>query len=516
MFRENVEHLQKDMFGLFYSMPESMQQKAEDSEESAFYNWIFCNIDEQNFSSLYADSASRPNAPVNSMVSALIWMHRNNWTYDKLFRDMQFNLLTRLSFGLDDVETMPFCPATLFNFQNRLTSHYMETGQDLIEEIFDNLTSDQIKELGLKTNIQRTDSFLANSNIRDYTRVQILVETVIRFYRVLSDSDKQEFYEYFKDYLQGSSGQYIYKLQKSELPHEIEKLAKLYQWIVKRFKKNYRDVEIYKRLKRVYHEHFTVKNKKVYVKPVEQLSSDSLQSPDDPEATFRTKRGKNYKGRSINIVESIHPDNEINVITDVAVTQNNKDDSAILNERCQALISKTPDLEEIHYDGAYGSTQNDKKLQQHNITSVQTAVRGRKSLVRFEFEALDENRYLVKCPCQQTESTWTRTRFKACFDRRICSTCPHQDDCPAQKRKTNRTFYFDHDDVLKWHRANMIHHIPKERRTLRNNVEATVNEFKCKMRDGKLKVRNTFKTRIFAFTTAISVNFGRIYRYKMA
>ena len=42
---------------------------------------------------------------------------------------------------------------------------------------------------------------------------------------------------------------------------------------------------------------------------------------------------------------------------------------------------KTPDLNELHFDGAYGSSDNDKKCEQHGITPVQTAVRGPKPAV---------------------------------------------------------------------------------------------------------------------------------------
>ena len=61
----------------------------------------------------------------------------------------------------------------------------------------------------------------------------------------------------------------------------------------------------------------------------------------------------------------------------------------------------------------------------------------------------------------------------------------------------------------------MIDELPKERRKLCSNVEAIVNEFVCKMLKGKLKVRGRFKSRIFTFTTAISINFCRIYQYNL-
>ena len=54
---------------------------------------------------------------------------------------------------------------------------------------------------------------------------------VIRIYRVLSDEDKQRFSEKFQAYINKTSGQYIYRLQASDLLHELEKIGQLYQWI---------------------------------------------------------------------------------------------------------------------------------------------------------------------------------------------------------------------------------------------------------------------------------------------
>ena len=55
--------------------------------------------------------------------------------------------------------------------------------------------------------------------------------------------------------------------------------------------------------------------------------------------------------------------------------------------------------------------------------------------------------------------------------------------------------------------------IPEERRKIRPNVEALMNEFKTRTPGGKLKVRGLFKATLFAFNSGIAINFGRIYRY---
>lgn len=516
MFRENIEHLQRDLFGLFQSMPPKLQEKAAKSEERMFYEQLLCNIDEHLFSVLYSNEPSRPNKAVNAMVAALVLRHRRFWTYGELFKNIQFNLLTRLALGLDDLESMPFCPATLFNFQKLLTAHFLDTGVDLLEQVFDNLTTQQLETLGIKTDIQRTDSFMVESNICTYTRVRLLVEVLLRFYRTLSDEDKKECGDYFSAYLkEHSSNSYVYKLEDEDLPRELETLAELYHFVVKKFKSRYKDTKIYQTLKRTYQENFTVAHKKVHVKPDTELTSDCLQSPDDEEATYLRKNGKHHHGRSINIVETANPDNEVNLITDVDVNPNNVHDSAALNKRYDRLKDKTPDLNEMHTDGAYGSSDNDVKCAELKITQIQTAVCGRQTEVRFDIEQVNDH-YIVTCPKQQKRSEPTRARHKACFDLAICATCEHRNGCPARLATRHRIFYFNHDDYLRYQRINMIYMIPKERRKIRPNVEASVREFKRRTDNGKLRVRGTFRTRIFAFSTAIAINFGRMFRYQRA
>ena len=127
MFKKNVKHLQSDIFGLLASLPKASQKRAKCSEEQQFYKLIFCNIDEDIFSVLYSDVKSRPNSPINAMVSALILQSRKAWTYEQLFESIQFHILVRLALGLDNLHAMPFSPATLFNFQNRLNDHFVKT-----------------------------------------------------------------------------------------------------------------------------------------------------------------------------------------------------------------------------------------------------------------------------------------------------------------------------------------------------------------------------------------------------
>ena len=514
MFRKNTSHLQSSLFGIASQLPQAKLKKLRKSKEYDFYRLVFCNINEKDFSVLYSDSCSRPNAPVNSLVASIILLYHNNWTTEKLFDHIDFDLLTRAALGLDTLDDTPFCPATFFNFQNRLLSHFVATGQNLIEAVFDSLTQEQLKTLKIKTNIQRSDSFMAMSNIRSYSRTQLLIEMLIRLHRVLSDEDKAKFKELLDPFTKQSSGQYIYNLDRGSIPHEQEKLAQLYHRLYQALKDSYKDIEVFSVFERVYTEHFTIVDEKITVKPGKELNGSTLQSPDDIDATYRKKRSEHYKGQSVNVTETANPDNELNLITNVTVCSNNTDDSEILNDRLETIVEKTPGLEELHTDGAYGSEDNDKKMEELEITHVQTAVRGRKAKVSMEIEEVSEEQYTVKCPRQTVRSQKTKTRHKACFDAEICEQCPFNEACPAKQQSDKRVYYFDRSDYLLGKRNRNIKSLPPERRKLRPNVEATVKEFtKPFNHKGKLRVRGLFKTMMYAHAMAISINFGRVWRY---
>jgi hypothetical protein len=513
MFRPNLKHQQTSFFGIQNVLPTRLQKKLQQSKEHFFYETIFCNIKEEDFSVLYSEKVSRPNAAVNCLVSAFILKHSNNWSFEELFDNIEFNILTKTALGLDTLDDIPFDDATIFNFQNRMLSYEVETGENLLEKVFDSLTEKQLKELNLKTNIQRSDSLMASSNIRNYSHLQLLIEVIQRLFKVLSPSDKEIFQQRFENYTNKSSGQYLYGLKASDIPHEINKIAELYQFCMNEIIPKYQEMEISKIFERVYSEHFTEVEGKIEVKPKNELNSSCLQSPDDLDATFREKRGVSYKGQSINITETAHPDNPINLLTDIAVNPNNIDDSKVLNNRIERIIEKTGDLEELHTDGAYGSAENDIKFEELGITHIQTAVRGSDCENIIEIEQIADDSYIVKCPMQSVCSEKAPKRYKAIFNKEICQDCVHAESCPSAKRKHSRTFYFTHEYYLRKKRHRSILNIPESHRKIRPNVESSIHQISCRLTNKKLKVRGQAKAGIFAFATGIAINFLRIFNY---
>jgi hypothetical protein len=147
------------------------------------------------------------------------------------------------------------------------------------------------------------------------------------------------------------------------------------------------------------------------------------------------------------------------------------------------------------------------------INQVTTAVRGRECEIEKKIEKVSEQPdvYTVECPEQKVVSTPTPQRHKARFDLNICRQCPLKDKCQIFKQKGR--FYFGHEDYLLNRRNNNIKNIPAQRRKLRPNVEATMNQFKVRTKNGKIRVRGIFKTKVMAFCLGIAINFGRILNY---
>lgn len=513
MFKENINILQKQIYGISSLLSEEQNKKIEKSKENCFFQLVVCKINEKDFKPLFSNEFSRPNAPVNVLVGALILKELNNWTFKELFENMEFNLLTKAALGLHNIQEIPFSYATIFNFKNRIAQYTTSTNINLFEKNFDTLSEAQIKMLKLKTNMQRADTTMIDLNIRTYSRLELLIEILIRLHSDLLDSDKLKFSEFLAEYTQKTAQNQVYELKSTDIPKQIETIGQVYFKLYTELQNaNYENVSSYINFKRVFQEHFIFIENTVTVKGNNELNSSILQSPDAPDATFRNKRGEHHHGLAVFVDETCNPENPVQLINDVAVYQNNIDDTQILNERAEIIKEKTPELSHLHTDGGFGNAENDVLLTELDVVHVATAVRGRQAEVEIKIDLNEtSDNYTVSCPNQSVESTKTKKNNKAKFDTEKCSQCPLNQVCKINKDKGK--LYFSEEDYLTNNRKNVINSLPIEQRKLRPNVEATVKELLKGTNNGKLRIRKTMSVLCYAFNRAISINLGRIYRY---
>ena len=192
MFKANKKHLQPQLFSTINQLPEKQRKMLETSWADTFYREVFCRIDEEKFSVLYSASPSRPNTPINILVGLEILKSGYGWSDAELMEHFYFDIQVRYALGLDQLGDGDFAIRSLYYLRERMSEHYLETGTNLLESVFEDITDAQLEKLEIKTKIQRMDSTQIASNIVDANRLRLLVEAIRRTYRMLSKDDKKE------------------------------------------------------------------------------------------------------------------------------------------------------------------------------------------------------------------------------------------------------------------------------------------------------------------------------------
>ncbi len=290
MFKEHDHHHQPILICSVNELPEEKRDYLYSSWAWVFYQEFFCRLDEKPFAVLYSNIPSRPNVPVNVLVGLEYLKAGNGWTDQEMYEAFLYNMQVRFALGYDEFVKGDFDLRTLYYFRERVSRYMQETGINLLEKAFEKVTDQQIAAYQLKTGKQRMDSTQLASNIRTMGRLQLLVEVLQRVYRMLTKEDQDHYAEEFRPYVQGHAGQYVYHLKGQDTSEHLQKIGELMQRLLVELESNYAQEPVYQMFERVFSEHFRVEEKALKIKEGKELSANSLQSPDDLEATYRQKK----------------------------------------------------------------------------------------------------------------------------------------------------------------------------------------------------------------------------------
>jgi hypothetical protein len=399
-------------------------------------------------------------------------------------------------------------------------------GVNLLEQAFEQVTDEQLAKFQLKTGKQRMDSTQIASNIRQHGRLQLLVEVLQRVPRMLTETDQVRYAELLKPFLQGHPGWYVYKMKQSEFPEHIRRVGLVMHQLLTELKANYAQDKEYQVLERVFSEHYRMDISEVVPKAQKELRANSLQSPDDWEATIREVGSGLKQGYVANLAETCDPENPFQLITKIQVAPNSTDDGKLLLQALPNLAERT-DLETLYTDGGYGGAKLDQALTYNGVVLFQTGIRGKKlrqdKLSFYHFSIHQDETSLpthVTCPYGQiapVEVGSQKKGYVARFSVSICETCPfHQArKCPTRFRKRKQFYglYFMPSKMLLALRRHRNEVFQKSRRNPRAAVEATVRAVKLPFPKGKLPVRGRFRMFYMMIGSAAINNVRQIQRY---
>jgi hypothetical protein len=525
MFKENQRNRQMTIYGFVHQFPTGVMKRLDQSWAPTFRKLIFEKIDEQRYAGLYSTKDSRPNFPVNIWVGleSLKWLF--DYTDEELLDQFHFNLLCARALGQENLGDITLSERTIYYNREKLLDFENEHGRNLLEEEFKAITDDAIAKLKLNTKIQRMDSSMIGSCIKQMSRLELIAKVLQNFYRDLPEVEQLRWKEQLAEYIKEEADHLAFQLKRAEIEDHLKRLGgwlfELHEYYADQV--DIRKMKSYQHLERLLREQYNItvglEKTSIEAKPAKEISPASLQNPADDTATFRRKNGESYQGDLFNIAETCHPDNKVQMLTDISVYTNNTADETILIERIPQIKARTG-LEQMITDGGFSGEKAETACQEESVTLIPTEVKGRKlaedeiSLAQFNYET----NLLITCPEGQSPleqiNKPEKNHYIVHFAKEICAVCPQVEHCLVRSgKKFFSLIYNDRQLLLSRRRQQLGEETYRNLCRLRPAVEGTVSQFKRKTRDGKLRIRLINRIRNSAILMAIGINFSRLWKY---
>lgn len=532
---------QVSLFGTEYFLPPSKTERLQASWAEIFRNRALPLIDESRFASMYCEDNGRPNRPVETVFGVLLLKEMFSLTDAEALEQLEFNLLWHHALHLRPEEAH-LCQKTLHNFRAGLMD------QDLARVAFAEITDRILAALGTTVSRQRLDSTHVVSNIALLSRLGLFCETIRVFLSRLKEAHPRLYgrvseslrNRYVKEDGQASGYQ-------DARSHEGRRRLSVCARDVYRLCGWFRDtaakkLEAYALLKRLLEDQCDVVEEKqppqpedddageggvpVLLKAAPKVSSASLQSPHDPDATYSGHKGKGYE---VQVAETCHEDNAVEVITHVEVTDSCVSDAQATVPTLEALATRDGQPEELVVDTSYGSGDNAVEAERRGselISPVSGPAAG--EVEESEDRAIRPDDFHVDprpeepavCPAghfstAQTQSPAHAQHMEVTFDRSTCEECPWFHRCPTQLNPAADGYVVMVDLVeanLKRRRCDEASGLFQERYAVRAGIEATNSELKRGHGLDDLRVRGRPRVELAVYMKALACNVKRMVR----
>lgn len=523
MFRENKEHLQQDLFNNLYTMDSRLAQKLQKSWAALFYEHIFCKIDESLFAPLYCSDNGRPNFPVNILMGLDLIKEIRGYTDEVLLDEYAYNFQISYALGLRTLGERYFAPRTMYEFRARLYNYSLEHPEetDLIFAQFEKLTDHFIKVAGLNTDEARMDSTQIMSNIKLAGRLSLAYDVLVNGIKALPENLLNDALKLFlkPDY----KTQFLYKLKGKDTPSRIQSLIEYCAEVLQLVQgqpdlKANPAIELEERFL-TEQATFNEKQNRWIAKDNKEISSKSLQSAYDSEATYRNKNGKKHVGYVLNLAETCVDENPVQMVTHYDLAPNTTSDIELLKKSLPNLVQKG--IKDLYTDGGYYSPDTTEEAGAQGIEVHYTDMTGRKkSSGKLPYNAfkIENKQKILRCPADQepirAEFNEKDRTLSAHFNLEICDKCPHKENCRVKFQKKDTVLRVSQKTLDSEETRLKIE--DKEHRqaatSKRAAIEGTNSALKRAQGADKLSVRGIIKCNLVIGTKLIAHNFRQLTR----
>lgn len=478
-----------------------------------FFENVTSKIDPAgSFSVLYSDNqASRPSVPVQILLGAEILAAMRNEPLSEVIAASRFDPRYRIALGVENDFIAPGSIRTHERFGALVRNHEATTGVNLIEDEINRLSGNianaiigcaveehapdtlsgidtsslDAEQLALINKVlhgdgntdlsvlpieqipcegghleikYRVDSLMFCGFMQVLTREQLFYKVNQRLVMYCVNSGNKELVEKgFSRYLDKADyNAFLYDNKDLTGPQKLQLLIDESVSLLETVSgHDLEDTKDYQNVKRVLEEQTIEradgKGLRARTKKDGKWAKGMLQNPTDPDATFRLKAGKGYRGYSgsfLQMTVSFVPDkkDEDPVVYPTIVLRNRVDQNNVSDsDACAKMVGTLPEQlqpRNLHADGAYVGNALKEVAREKNIVICNSDLAGKSvpdELADFSF---DESGKITGCPMGiapwSSEVDHEGMKVKATYPETICRSCPYAKSCHVSVAPTKQ------------------------------------------------------------------------------
>lgn len=494
----------------------------ERSWAKVFAEDIFPAIDEEPFRVLYSSRTQcRTNTPVNICIGALIIKEMFQNSDDDIVESLMLDTRYQYALHTTSYEEQPLSDKTLSRFRERCYNYEAAYGIDLLHDCITGLSKQIACVMNISPKIRRMDSLMIEANIKNLSRAELLYTCLSKFVIYLHKNEQDPLLAGLEHYYDPNDfNRTFYYSNSNKTTEQIKVILEDADKLLRSCGQEFDDVTEYQLLVRCLSEQTVVEDavRRLKTKKDGGMNSSVLQNPSDPDATFREKAGKKYRGYVANVDEAVGGNGS--VVLDYQFEQNNYSDSQFLKDS----LERNGIYEEgsvVVTDGAYFGEENSRLAREQNVKLITTAISGTEvPEIYADFVLNEEGTRVLKCPAGHAPKSSCYTKggnghIYVSFPKEQCINCPHKEQCRVKvhKRVCSLTI-----STTAQFRARSKRMMEKEEfhflARLRNGVETIPSILRRIYHTDRMPVRGCIRSRFFFGCKIAALNVRKLFTYK--
>jgi len=482
-------------------LTEKTRKRLLDSWAGVFRHVILELMPVETISGHFDPAMGRPTKELYSIAGLLLIKEFMDWTKDEALNAYSFHMDIHYALNLEPV-THDISMRTLERYMN------LFEGDNLAKTVMSEITVTLVDLLELNIDKQRLDSTHIFSDMASFGRTRLMGVAIKRFLTQLVRHDPKA-YELLdeqlrKRYTPGVNQLFADTQKDSESRRLLrQQVAEDMYLLIRRFADidEHSRKDTYKTMERIFYEQCEVHEEKVCVK--KKTGGNVMQNPSDPDATYDGHKGPGYQ---VQISETCHPENEMQLITCALPQTAVESDTTATSEVLDSLEEAELLPREMFADTHYCSDENIQDAANRGIELVGPVQCG--SLIDKDvdhlnvddFDINEQTEEVVCCPAghkpENSEHNSDTGKTKTVMPESTCSQCEFRKECPVEKCGDGYCLcHTAKQRRLAGRRREEATDVFRDRYRIRGGIEGTNSGLKRKTGLGQLRVRG--KPRVF-------------------